>query len=82
MIDPERGIIHSFHYFSNGFLELLNSLLNVNLKLLCSELDFLLNSFGFFIELLIEFEFKIKLDLVVFFRGVIMVFIHLKTVNQ
>ncbi len=57
-------------------------MLDANLKHLILGFDFLVKGFDLIVDLFIDFEFNIKIEFLGLFGGVMIVFIHLKAMNE
>ncbi len=57
-------------------------MLDANLKHLSFGFDFLVKGFHLIVDLFIDFEFNVKIKFLGLFGGIMMVFIHLKAMNE
>ena len=82
MIDPEWWIIHCLNNLSNCFFELLESMLDTGLEYLSFDFEFIVKKFHLLIYFFIDFEFNIKIQFLCLFWCIMIIFIHLKAMNE
>ncbi len=82
MIGPERWIVHCLNNLSNCFLELLESMLNTGLEYLSFVFEFLIKNFHLLTDFFIDFELNIKIQFLCLFWCIMIIFIHLKAMNE